>query len=118
MSQCPKITILAFEIQLFKFLNMKITRTAPDVFNVCELTYAELTAILTSMECSVNPDYEGLPLDFMKEVNEKLHSARENMLKHEIIKKRFEINQKIIRFCLDFSLKKRIFALLSEGSPV
>ena len=32
--------------------------------------------------------------------------------------KRFEINQKIIRFCLDFPLKMRIFALLSEGSPV
>ena len=52
MSQCPKINILAFEIQLFKFLNMKITRTAPDVFNVCELTYAELNAILTSIELS------------------------------------------------------------------
>ena len=104
---------------------MKITRTAPDVFNIwlrrakgCELTYAELTAILTSMECSVNSDYEGLPLDFMLEVNDKLYSAREKMLKHERLKKRFEINQKIIRFCLDFPLKMRIFALLSEGSPV
>ena len=57
------------------------------MFNVCELTYAELTAILTSMECSVNPDYEGLPLDYKKEVNEKLYSAREKMLKHERIKK-------------------------------
>ena len=73
---------------------MKITRTAPDVFNIwfrrtkgCELTYAELTSILTSIECSVNPDYEGLPHDFMQEVNEKLYSAREKMLKHEKIKK-------------------------------
>ena len=87
MSQCHKIIIFAFEIQLFKYLNIKITRTAPDVFNICELTYAELTAILTSMECSVNPVCEGLPLDYMKEVNEKLYSAREKMLKHEKIKK-------------------------------
>ena len=69
--------------------------TAPDVFNIwfrrtkgCELTYAELTSILTSNECSVNPDYEGLPLDFMLEVNDKLYSAREKMLKHERLKKR------------------------------
>ena len=39
------------------------------------------------MECSVNPDYEGLPLDFIQEVNDKLFSAREKMLKHERIKK-------------------------------
>jgi len=39
------------------------------------------------MECSVNPDYEGLPLDFMLEVNDKLYSAREKMLKHERLKK-------------------------------
>ena len=104
---------------------MKITRTAPDVFNIwfrrtkgCELTYAELISILTSNECGVNPDFEGLPLNFMQEVYEALCAARENMLKHEKIKKRFEINQKIIRFCLDFPLKMRIFALLSEGSPV
>ena len=92
MQQCNNATmqqniILAFENQPIKYLNMKITRTAPDVFNICELTYAELTAILTSIECSVNPDYEGLPLDFMKEVNEKLYSAREKMLKHERLKK-------------------------------
>ena len=35
-----------------------------------------------------------------------------------VLCKYFEINQKIIRFCLDFPLKMRIFALLSEGSPV
>ena len=92
MSKCRNVEMskkyyLCNENQLFKFLNMKITRTAPDVFNICELTYAELTAILTSMECSVNPDYEGLPHDFMKEVNEKLYSAREKMLKHERLKK-------------------------------
>ena len=92
MQRCNNATmqqnfILAFENQPIKYLNMKITRTAPDVFNICELTYAELTAILTSMECSVNPDYEGLPHDFMQEVNEKLYSAREKMLKHERIKK-------------------------------
>ena len=34
MSQCPQITIFTFEFQLFKFLNMKIMRTAPDVFNI------------------------------------------------------------------------------------
>jgi hypothetical protein len=39
------------------------------------------------MECSVNPVCEGLPLDYMKELNEKLYSAREKMLKHEKIKK-------------------------------
>ena len=66
---------------------MKITRTAPDVFNICELSEAELNAILTSIECSVNPVCKGLPLNFMKEVNEKLYSAREKMLKHERIKK-------------------------------
>ena len=82
-----QIIIFTFENQLIKYINMKITRTAPDVFNICELTYAELTAILTSMECSVNPDYEGLPLDFMLEVNDKLYSAREKMLKHERLKK-------------------------------
>ena len=82
-----QIIIFTFENQPIKYLNMKITRTAPDVFNICELTYAELTAILTSMECSVNPDYEGLPLDFMLEVNDKLYSAREKMLKHERLKK-------------------------------
>ena len=70
------------------------------------------------MECSVNPDYEGLPLDFMLEVNDKLYSAREKMLKHERLKKWFELNQKNIRFCLDFPLKKRKFALLSEEIPV
>ena len=70
------------------------------------------------MECSVNPDYEGLPLDFMLEVNDKLYSAREKMLKLERLKKWFELNQKVIRFCLGFPLKKRIFALLSEESPV
>ena len=46
-----------------------------------------LVAILTSMECSVNPDFEGLPHDFMQEVYEALSSAREKMLKHERIKK-------------------------------
>ena len=86
--------ILAFENQPIKYLNMKITRTALDVFNIwlrrakgCELTYAKLNAILASMECSVNPVCEGLPLDYMKEVNEKLYSAREKMLKHERLKK-------------------------------
>ena len=87
MSKCLRNIIFAFKNQLFKFLNMKITRTAPDVFSICELTYAELNAILTSMECSVNPDYEGLPIEFMQEVNEKLYSAREKMLKHERLKK-------------------------------
>ena len=73
---------------------MKIMRTAPDVFNIwfrrtkgCELTYAELISILTSNECGVNPDFEGLPLNFMQEVYEALSSAREKMLKHEKIKK-------------------------------
>ena len=79
--------ILAFENQPIKYLNMKITRTAPDVFNICELTYAELTAILTSIECSVNPVCEGLPLNFMQEVYEALSFERENMLKYERIKK-------------------------------
>ena len=79
--------ILAFENQPIKYLNMKITRTAPDVFNICELTYAELTAFLTSNECGVNPDFEGLPLNFMQEVYEALCAAREKMLKHERIKK-------------------------------
>ena len=94
MSQCHKIIIFAFENQLFKYLNIKITRTAPDVFNIwlrrakgCELTYAELISILTSNECGVNPDFEGLPLNFMQEVYEALCAARENMLKHEKIKK-------------------------------
>ena len=80
--------ILAFENQPIKYLNMKITRTAPDVFNICELTYAELTAILTSIECSVNPVCEGLPLNFIQEVYEALYSAREKMLKYERTKKR------------------------------
>jgi len=31
--------------------------------------------------------------------------------------KKIELNQKIIRFCLAFPLKKRIFALLSGGKP-
>ena len=69
-------------------------RTAPDVFNIwfrrtkgCELTYAELTSILTSNECGVNPDFEGLPLNFMQEVYEALSFERENMLKYERIKK-------------------------------
>jgi hypothetical protein len=94
LSQCPQITIFTFEFQLFKYLNMKITRTAPDVFNIwfrrtkgCELTNAELTAILASIDFSVNPDFEGLPLNFMQEVYEALSSAREKMLKHERIKK-------------------------------
>ncbi len=77
----------ASEYQLFKFLNMKITRTAPDVFNICELSEAELNAILTSIECSVNPVCEGLPLNFMQEVYEALYSAREKMLKYERTKK-------------------------------
>ena len=79
--------ILAFENQPIKYLNMKITKTAPDVFNICELTYAELTAILTSIECSVNPVCEGLPLNFMQEVYEALSFECENMLKYERIKK-------------------------------
>ena len=94
MSQCHKIIILASENQMFKILYMKITKTALDVFNIwlrrakgCELTYAKLNAILASMECSINPVCEGLPLDYMKEVNEKLYSARKKMLKHEKIKK-------------------------------
>ncbi len=87
------------------------------MFNICELSEAELNAILTSIECSVNPVCEGLPLNFMQEVYEALYSAREKMLKYERTKK-VEINQKNIRFCLDFPLKMRIFALLSEGSPV
>ena len=66
---------------------MKITRTAPDVFNICELSDAELNAILTSIECSVNPVCEGLPLNFMQEVYEALYSAREKMLKYERTKK-------------------------------
>ena len=66
---------------------MKITRTAPDVFNICELSEAELNAILTSIECSVNPVCEGLPLNFMQEVYEALYSAREKMLKYERTKK-------------------------------
>ena len=84
----------ASEYQLFKFLNMKITRTAPDEFNIwlrrakgCEFTNAELTAILASIDFSVNPDFEGLPLNFIQEVYEALSSAREKMLKHERIKK-------------------------------
>ena len=79
--------IFATKNQQINFSTMKITRTAPDVFNICELTYAELTAILASIDFSVNPDFEGLPLNFMQEVYEALSSAREKMLKHERIKK-------------------------------
>ena len=94
MSQCHKIIILASENQMFKILYMKITKTALDVFNIwlrrakgCELTYAELISILTSNECGVNPDFEGLPLNFMQDVYEALCAAREKMLKHERLKK-------------------------------
>ena len=82
-----QIIIFTFENQLIKYINMKITRTAPDVFNICELSEAELNAILTSIECSVNPVCEGLPLNFMQEVYEALYSAREKMLKYERTKK-------------------------------
>ena len=58
------------------------------MFNICELSEAELNAILTSIECSVNPVCEGLPLNFMQEVYEALYSAREKMLKYERTKKR------------------------------
>ena len=37
---------------------------------------------------------------------------------HPEFNKYIDISQNIIRFCLDFPLKKRIFALLSEESPV
>ncbi|MBO7558493.1 MAG: hypothetical protein J6T52_08370 [Bacteroidaceae bacterium] len=82
-----QIIIFANENQLFKFLNMKITRTAQNEFNICELSAAELNAILTSIECSINPDFEGLPLDFMQNFHKDLCAERERMLKHERIKK-------------------------------
>ena len=68
---------------------MKITRTAPNEFNICELSSAELTAILTSIESSVHPECEGLPQDFMQQLHENLCSARERMVQHERIKKNF-----------------------------
>ena len=37
---------------------------------------------------------------------------------HPEFNKYIDISQNIIRFCLDFPLKKRVFALLSEESPV
>ena len=50
---------------------MKITRTAPDVFNIwfrrtkgCELTYAELTSILTSIELSTKYNLQGTGVFF------------------------------------------------------
>lgn len=57
MSLCPIVPMsknhfLCIENQMFKFLNMKMTRTAPDVFNICDLSAGELTAILTSIELS------------------------------------------------------------------
>jgi hypothetical protein len=75
---------------------MKITRTAPDEFNIwlrrakgCELSSAELTAILTTIECSVHPECEGLPQDFMQRLHENLCSARGRMVQHERMKKNF-----------------------------
>ena len=63
---------------------MKITRTAPDEFNICELT-----AILTTIESSVHPECEGLPQDFMQQLHENLCSARGRMVQHERMKKNF-----------------------------
>ena len=97
MYQCtnvPKLFIFATENQPIIMNNndndnetMKITRTAPDEFNICELSSAELTAILTSIESSVHPECEALPQDFMQQLHENLCSARERMVQHEKIKK-------------------------------
>ena len=84
---CTIIIIFAFENQMFKFLNLKSKSTTQYVFNFYEASNTELNDILTSIECSINPDFEGLPLDFMQNLHKNLCAARERMLKHERIKK-------------------------------
>ena len=54
----PKLIIFATENQFTKFDNMTITRTQQDVFNICNLTAAELTAILTSIELSTKDNLQ------------------------------------------------------------
>ena len=93
MSFCLFVSLSPFynfavEYQLFKFLNMKITRTAPDVFNICELSAAELSAILTTIECSAYTELDGLSHELIKELNEKLWTARESMMQRERMKKK------------------------------
>ena len=39
---------------------MKTNRPSANAFSICELATPNLNAILTSIECSVNPENEGL----------------------------------------------------------
>jgi len=67
---------------------MKITRTAPNEFNICELSSDELVAILSCIDCLVHPEHEALPADFLQNLHRNLCSEREKLVKRERLKKR------------------------------
>ena len=71
MSPCLLFIIFAPDNQPIKFCPMKITRTAPDEFNIwlrrakgCELSTAELTAILISIELSTKYNLQSTDVFF------------------------------------------------------
>ena len=80
MSPCLHVSvspffIISIENQLLKFHHVKITRTAPNEFNICELSSDELVAILSCIDCLVHPEHEAMPADFLQNLRNQFNNC-------------------------------------------